>query len=46
MSRSTPTLSTHGDGAADTDDTVERALAGFLDAFMRLDRDQVRGVTG
>jgi ketosteroid isomerase-like protein len=30
----------HGD--APTDDTVEQALAAFLDAFMRLDRDQVR----
>lgn len=39
MSLGRPTLTIHGQGESDT---VERALAGFLDAFMRLDRDQVR----
>lgn len=32
----------HDDGGTLSDDTVERALTAFLDAFMRLDRDQVR----
>ena len=31
-----------GHGEARADDTVERALAAFLDAFMCLDRDRVR----
>ena len=36
------TINGHGDGEARAGDSVERALAGFLDAFVRLDRDRVR----
>jgi ketosteroid isomerase-like protein len=42
MSPGEPTVNIHRHGEPRTDDTVERALAGFLDAFMRLDCSQVQ----